>query len=95
MKTNNMQPKHTPDQWHATNPDAGGSVLILRENRTPLYGGSLEVLARCHKDNAAFIVRACNSHEILVRALRDICRHRLKTIKKQELGSSLIKPCLK
>jgi hypothetical protein len=64
--------KHTPGPWKAgrfnTNPAA--PIQIYGPDRDPIV-----TTAHCYGDhdaNAAFIVRACNSHDALVAALEHI-----------------------
>ena len=70
MKTNNMQPKHTPGPWVAEL-----STVYPKMQDWEAQDNADPICSVINRADAAFIVRACNSHEILVRALRDICRH--------------------
>lgn len=59
--------KHTPTPWHGEC-TISGDVVIHTENREELFilqNGSCSE----NKATAAFIVRACNSHDELVKAL--------------------------
>ena len=64
-----MNTKHTLGPWRVG--DAGMTVF-----GPPNGNPSPETIANCRRSgNAAFIVRACNSHHDLVAALRDAYAH--------------------
>ena len=78
-----LKNKHTPTPWKVRIP----SVDILNANQIMSVEDSVENIARCYdttdaksgcgegdkRANAAFIVRAVNSHEALVEALGKAC----------------------
>jgi hypothetical protein len=62
-----MNSKHTATPWRLNN-----NVDIYaedKENRTLMLGAII------NKNNASFIVKACNSHEALVEALKEAQRY--------------------
>ena len=66
--------EHTPTPWkvvHTSNPG-----LCIKTEHLPGYFIVIRPCSRHHIDhaeaNAAFIVRACNAHEKLVKALSDL-----------------------
>lgn len=74
--------KHTPTPWRASN-NTGPKMQSYSQSSCIAGTGanSLQLVAGCFNDiggpevaagNAAFIVRACNSHEQLVAALRNL-----------------------
>ena len=65
--------KHTPGPWEIRD----NQEIIVREG-----GGTVRLIAQCHAGhspersaNAAYIVRACNSHEELLQALKVLLDH--------------------
>lgn len=73
--------KHTPTPWKCTPPERGYFPTLLIPYKTPL--GSGDDRSIIHSQNAdadaAFIVRACNSHDALVFELsraRDMLKSR-------------------
>jgi hypothetical protein len=71
MKTTDT---HTPTPWYAANWTCHAPVTILIDDASDLTGK--RVIAECEREeDAAFIVRACNSHEQLIQALRDIINY--------------------
>jgi hypothetical protein len=74
MKTTDT---HTPTPWYAANWTCHAPRTVLVDDASTLTGK--RVIAECDRDeDAAFVVRACNSYEQLVAALR--------TIKTQGIG---------
>jgi len=65
---------HTPTPWYAACWSCHAPRTILVNDASRLTGK--RVIAECDRDeDAAFIVRACNSHEQLVAALREIINY--------------------
>jgi hypothetical protein len=64
--------KHTPTPWGASHLKSSSLV-----HNVPLgeYAVRVEVTGERHKDDAAFIACACNSHEALVKALERAGAH--------------------
>ncbi len=67
--------KHTTTPWtvkQCTYEPAAGSRFELRNEHGPVA----DIIAYRHQDqqDPAFIVRACNSHEILIEALEDLLK---------------------
>jgi len=69
--------KHTKTPWRVGNPNKMGSVVadepvpeIGGSEDVDYYGGHL-IAESIAPRNAAFIVRACNAHELLVEALNE------------------------
>ena len=61
--------KHTPGPWRVDDP-RGGSVYVTT---SAMHIARMESdNARTDSDNAKFIVRACNAHDALLAALRDL-----------------------
>lgn len=76
MDISKQEVKHTPTPWFA---QRQGSSTVYIESR--IRPGTLQEVAACgpteagseqQDANAEFIVRACNAHEQLVAALRDL-----------------------
>lgn len=66
-----MTQNHTPTPWIVSSPDAGETITILHDQGDG-YGVavcSMDTTNNRDEQNAAFIVRACNSHAALVEAL--------------------------
>ena len=80
--------KHTKLPW-----ETNGSCLIKGENREmvscfSIGGGSVDVDG---KANAAFIVKACNSHYQLLEAIKDLHRAASFADYTKELDDAIIK----
>jgi hypothetical protein len=65
--------KHTPTPWHVGERDRSDQRIIKGEHIeiATLWHHSVKSLYIEMEANAAFIVRACNSHDQLVTAMRD------------------------
>jgi hypothetical protein len=72
--------KHTPTPWHIER-GTGGSEMICGADGWPPVGSSVA------SDDAALIVRAVNSHDELVTALRNLC-----DVVERTPGSQLTRP---
>lgn len=61
---------HTPTPWH-TDPGIGDGCVWAKE-KTGQHTARLKTICRTSIDDAAFIVRAVNSHDELVAVLKGI-----------------------
>ena len=75
-------PAHTPTPWRI-DPEIGNYVI------TDNGKGIAACPAPLSDDNAAFIVRACNSHAALVAALEQVC-----FVLTDEYGANATWPCI-
>lgn len=71
MVAESAEPKHTPTPWKIRIPMPENKTLLMRDNHLGGWDGEnvAEVFANSHGnalENAAFIVRAVNSHENLL-----------------------------
>ncbi len=74
-----IKPKHTPLPWHISNHAFGGAdtgaKIIVRSNKAIVVCAATVHIGGVNAEtNAAFIVRACNSHYELLEALRNMVR---------------------
>lgn len=79
--------EHTPTPWRAIEPD--NSNYLLEIVGTNVRGNEELVCrppGRKRNANAAFIVKACNSHDALVKALEEIAAMDPKGIRADDLG---------
>jgi hypothetical protein len=79
-----MTKSHTPTPWELKPEEMDKQYIRIRGTKlggrykianvlTPVYDGSPAYEADETRANAAFIVRACNSHDPLIKALQEAC----------------------
>lgn len=68
--------EHTPTPWYFfeldRRPDGCGYIRVETDNFEISHHGDMGRSREENLANAAFIVKACNSHDALVKALEDI-----------------------